>query len=53
MWSYYIERIRERELEKFKEKIKYNKDVIVKKEKKMVRIESWDTFVKIHLPWIL
>ena len=55
MWSYYIRKVKEKELEKIKEDIKDNiigiKDD--KKEKTLIKNESWDTFVKLHIPWIL
>ena len=55
MWSYYIKKVKEKELEKIKEDIKDNiigiKDD--KKEKTLIRNESWDSFVKLHIPWIL
>ena len=54
MWSYYIRKVKEKELEKIKDDIKDNiKDNIKDKEKALIRNESWDTFVKLHIPWIL
>ena len=59
MWSYYIRKVKEKELEKIKVDIKDNiKDNIIgakddKKDKALIRNESWDSFVKLHIPWIL
>ena len=51
MWAYYIERMKAKELENIKKIIIDDKDS--KKDKKLIRNESWDTFVKVHIPWML
>ena len=54
MWSYYIKRMKEKELENIKSIIIDNKDNKKDiKDKKLKKIDSWDTFVKVQLPWML
>jgi len=43
--------MKEKELENIKKIIIDDKDS--KKDKKLKKIESWDTFVKVQLPWML
>ena len=54
MWTYYIKRMKEKELENIKSIIIENKDKKNNnKDKKLKKIDSWDTFVKVQLPWML